>query len=66
MTVYSVLWNIADKIIVDGVFVNGTAMVTSLVGGGLRYMETGRGQLYALVIFGSVLFASLFYLSRFI
>lgn len=62
MPFYKILWGIVDKVIVDGVFVNGSALVTSIVGGGLRYIETGRGQLYALVIFGSILFAILFLL----
>ena len=64
LPLYRILWTAIDKIIVDGVFVNGSALVTSLIGGGLRYIETGRGQLYALVIFGSTLFALLFLLTR--
>ncbi len=62
---YRVLWNVIDKVIVDGVFVNGSARVVSIVGGGLRLIETGRGQLYALVIFGSVLFSIMFMLTKF-
>ncbi|MBI3590311.1 MAG: NADH-quinone oxidoreductase subunit L [Candidatus Melainabacteria bacterium] len=61
---YRVLWSVIDKTIVDGVFVNGSARVAAIVGGGLRFIETGRGQLYALVIFGSVLFAVLFLITR--
>ena len=64
MPCYRVIWVVVDKLIVDGVFVNGSAFIISLVGGGLRYTETGRGQFYALVIFGSVLFAMLFVLTR--
>lgn len=62
--VYRTLWGVIDKTIVDDVFVNGSAWVTSVVGGGLRYIETGRGQFYALVIFGSVLFSLLFLITR--
>jgi len=62
--VYRAGWNVIDKVIVDGIFVNGSAFVVSLIGGGLRYIETGRGQMYVLVIFGSVLFALLFLLTR--
>ena len=61
---YKFSWSIIDKVIVDGVFVNGSARVVSIVGGGLRYIETGRGQLYVLVIFSSVFFAILFLLSK--
>lgn len=64
MPSYRVLWGVIDKTIVDGVFVSGFCSVTSLIGSGLRYMETGRGQLYALVIFGSVLFSLLFMLTK--
>lgn len=65
MPVYRFAWNMIDKVILDGVFVNGSARIASVVGGGLRFIETGRGQLYALVIFGSVLFTLLFLLTRF-
>lgn len=62
MPLYNNLWFIVDKLIVDGVFVNGSAFVTSLVGGGLRYVETGKGQIYVMVIFGSILVGLLFLL----
>ena len=61
---YRFAWNLVDKVIVDGIFVNGSAFMASFVGGGLRYIETGRGQLYALVIFGSVLFTILVFMSK--
>ena len=64
LPVYNILWNVVDKVIVDGVFINGSAFVTSLIGGGLRYIETGRAQLYVLVIFSAVLFMLLFLLTR--
>ena len=64
MPVYNATWYFVDKIILDGVFVNGSAKLAALVGGSLRLIETGRAQFYALVIFGSVLFAVLFMLKR--
>lgn len=64
MPMYRTLWTIVDKVIVDGVFVNGSAQMTSLIGGSMRFIETGRGQLYALVIFSSVVFALLFLFTR--
>ena len=64
LPIYMAGWKFIDKVIVDGVFVNGSALLVSIVGSRLRYIETGRGQLYALVIFGSVLFALLYLLMR--
>lgn len=64
MPLYKGIWKSVDKVIVDGIFVNGSALITALVGGSLRYVETGRGQLYVLVIFGSVFFAIFFFLLR--
>ena len=64
LPMYRFLWTLIDKIIVDGIFINGSAMLVGLVGGGLRFIETGRGQLYVMVIFASVLFSLLFLLSR--
>lgn len=61
---YRGLWSMVDKVILDGIFVDGSAKVTSMVGSNLRFIETGRGQLYTLVIFASVLFASLFLLTK--
>ena len=42
-----------DMLIVDYI-VNGAAIVTRGMGEGLRYGQNGRGQYYALVIFGWV------------
>ena len=64
MPFYKVAWSLIDKVIVDGIFVNGSALLAAIVGGKLRYIETGRGQLYVLVIFGSILLAMLFFLVR--
>lgn len=43
-----------DNKVVDG-FVNLTGLVTLVFGAGLKYLESGRAQLYALLIFGAVL-----------
>ena len=61
MPVYNAGWKFIDKMILDGFFVNGSALMVSLAGGRLKYIETGKGQLYALVIFGSVLVAVLLF-----
>ncbi len=51
--VYAAVWELVDKNFVDGI-VNGTSWVTTRLGYILRYSENGRGQYYALVIFGWV------------
>jgi NAD(P)H-quinone oxidoreductase subunit 5 len=43
-----------DSKVVDGV-VNLTGLVTLLTGEGLKYLENGRAQFYALIVFGAVL-----------
>ncbi len=43
-----------DAKVVDGV-VNLTGLATLLSGEGLKYLETGRAQFYALIVFGAVL-----------
>ncbi|NJR49018.1 MAG: NAD(P)H-quinone oxidoreductase subunit 5 [Leptolyngbyaceae cyanobacterium CSU_1_3] len=43
-----------DNTVVDGL-VNLTGLVTLVFGEGLKYLESGRAQLYALLIFGAVL-----------
>jgi len=43
-----------DSKVVDGV-VNLTGLVTLLTGETLKYLENGRAQFYALVVFGAVL-----------
>ncbi len=47
------VWKLIDMLIVDYI-VNGAAIVTRGMGEGLRYGQNGRGQYYALVIFGWV------------
>ena len=64
MPIYKIGWSLIDKVIIDGLFVNGISRTTSLVGSSLRLVETGRGQLYVLVIFSSVLFGILFLLNK--
>jgi NAD(P)H-quinone oxidoreductase subunit 5 len=53
LSVYNTVWEVVDKHLVDGI-VNGSSWVTSRLGYILRYSENGRGQYYALVIFGWV------------
>jgi len=43
-----------DVRIVDGI-VNLAGLVTLVTGEGLKYLETGRAQFYALIVFGAVL-----------
>ena len=43
-----------DVRIVDGI-VNFTGFVTLITGEGLKYLENGRAQFYALIVFGAVL-----------
>ena len=64
MPVYRILWGAIDKVLIDGFFVNGSAFVVSVIGNRLRYIETGRAQMYALVIFGSVLLGILYFAFR--
>ncbi len=53
LNLYDKIWELIDKYIVDGL-VNGTSWVTNQLGFLLRYTENGRGQYYALAIFGWV------------
>jgi NAD(P)H-quinone oxidoreductase subunit 5 len=43
-----------DIRIVDGL-VNLAGLVTLVTGEGLKYLENGRAQFYALIVFGAVL-----------
>lgn len=43
-----------DYKVVDGA-VNLTGLVTIISGEGLKYLENGRVQFYALIVFGAVL-----------
>ncbi len=47
------VWTRVDQVVVDGI-VHGTGLVTMSVGEVLKYLQTGRGQYYALVIFAAV------------
>jgi len=53
LAVYRGVWNFVDMKIVDNL-VNFCALITTSAGELLRYTENGRGQSYALVIFGCV------------
>ncbi len=46
-------WTFVDMRIVEGV-VNGAGLVTMSIGEVLKYLQNGRGQYYALVIFAAV------------
>lgn len=50
---FSTIWQWVDKYVVDNL-VNFAALVTVSIGEILRYTQNGRGQSYALVIFGWV------------
>ncbi len=50
---FNAVWNLVDKFIIDR-FVNFTGIATLATGSTLRYMQNGRGQYYALVIFACV------------
>ncbi len=65
MPAYNSLWKLIDRTIIDNFFVNGSAFVATLIGGGLRYIENGRGQMYALVMFASVVVGVLFSICNF-
>lgn len=47
------MWNLIDMLVVDYI-VNGVSIVTAGTGEALRYIQNGRGQYYALVIFAWV------------
>jgi NADH:ubiquinone oxidoreductase subunit 5 (subunit L)/multisubunit Na+/H+ antiporter MnhA subunit len=53
LPLYKNVWNFVDMFVVEGV-VNGVGLVTMSFGEVLKYMQNGRGQYYALVIFGAV------------
>ena len=53
LPIFSGLWQIVDKFIIDNL-VNLTGMATLATGSTLRYMQNGRGQYYALIIFACV------------
>lgn len=47
------VWSLVDQVIVEGI-VNGIGLVTMSMGEVLKYLQNGRGQYYALVIFAAV------------
>jgi len=56
---FRAVWWFIDQFIVDS-FVNLTSKVTRAAGEAMRYSENGRGQFYAMVIFGCVAVISVF------
>ncbi|MCC6978269.1 MAG: NADH-quinone oxidoreductase subunit L [Candidatus Melainabacteria bacterium] len=50
---FQTMWKLVDMLIVDNI-VNGAGMLARGTGESLRYAQNGRGQYYALVIFGWV------------
>jgi len=53
LPLYKNMWNFVDMVVVEGV-VNGVGLVTMSFGEVLKYLQNGRGQYYALVIFAAV------------
>lgn len=47
------VWTFVDQVIVEGI-VNGVGLLTVSMGEVLKYLQTGRAQYYAVVIFASV------------
>lgn len=54
LAVFNGVWTVLDKWFIDAFLVNGIAWLALAGGKVLRYSENGRGQYYALVIFGWV------------
>ena len=50
---YNKVWTAIDKNFIEGI-VNGAGLVTMSVGEVLKFLQNGRGQYYALVIFAAV------------
>jgi NAD(P)H-quinone oxidoreductase subunit 5 len=53
LPLYKNVWNTVDMVFVEGI-VNGAGLVCMSFGEVLKYMQNGRGQYYALVIFAAV------------
>ena len=53
LPLYKNVWNFVDMFVVEGV-VNGAGLLTMSFGEVFKYMQNGRGQYYALVIFAAV------------
>ncbi|MBE0617989.1 MAG: NADH-quinone oxidoreductase subunit L, partial [Proteobacteria bacterium] len=57
------LWAFWDVVVIDGL-VNGTGYLVRTVGGGLRQLQTGRVQGYALtILFGAVVLVAYYALT---
>jgi len=49
------LWRIVDELIIDTLFVNGTAFTVELTGDVLRFIQTGNVRNYALAVAAAIL-----------
>ena len=56
---FSGIWTLVDKFVIDNA-INYTAALVRSLGGVMRYSENGRGQSYAMAIFGWVSVITLF------
>lgn len=54
----NVLYEVVDRFLIDGIFVNGSAYIVSVVGRFTRFMQNGQVQRYmvAMVVGGALLF----------
>jgi NADH-quinone oxidoreductase subunit L len=50
-----ILWRVFDELIIDTVFVNGTAFAVELTGDVLRFFQTGNVRNYALAVAAAIL-----------
>ena len=50
---FRTVWSFVDQVIVEGI-VNGLGLITMSMGEVLKYLQNGRAQYYALVIFAAV------------
>jgi NADH-quinone oxidoreductase subunit L len=50
-----ILWRVVDELIIDTIFVNGTAFTVELTGDVLRFLQTGNVRNYALAVAAAIL-----------
>jgi NAD(P)H-quinone oxidoreductase subunit 5 len=53
LPLFKKIWSLIDMVLIEGV-VNGAGLVTMSIGEVLKFLQNGRGQYYALVIFAAV------------
>lgn len=53
LPLFKKVWSFVDMVLIEGV-VNGAGLVTMSMGEVLKFLQNGRGQYYALVIFAAV------------